>query len=151
MSAWATEAVPAGSEALQELLREGWEPFAVVQPSSHTTAMVYVRSKVDAEYYGQAATAVPNVPDGSFAGGRQGCLRVVGLLGVRQCSYTNPAGGIDDWLRTRCDCKYGAHSLAGEGGTEQNGCPELRTLYRMLDRMSDATFGTFWVGNRGSL
>lgn len=38
----------------------------------------------------------------------------------------------------RCDCKYGAHNLdKGWGSEDGNGCPEMRVVVALLERLSD--------------
>lgn len=62
----------------------------------------------------------------------------------RICGY-NSAGFTDDFSQdNRCDCKYGANIdkiISGEQkfswGSEQTGCPELRSVIYMLLHTED--------------
>lgn len=38
----------------------------------------------------------------------------------------------------RCDCKYGADRLEQFGGESGNGCPEMRVVSAILERMTNA-------------
>jgi len=51
------------------------------------------------------------------------------------CAYA-PRGN------TFCDCKFGYHDTSKEKfpNSEQNGCPELRTVVILLARMTDIEF-----------
>lgn len=83
-----------------------------------------------------------------FTVDRQRMLDAVGSMGAMACAYfyrpfdkVENAAMIAGWLETRCDCKYG-YSVEREksrGGVgEQTGCPELRSIYAVLEKMSEA-------------
>lgn len=64
-----------------------------------------------------------------------GCSRAAALaaiegFGHESCNYAAPG----EWLATRCDCKYGGPT--GRMG-EQTGCPELRTLHKVVSEIPD--------------
>lgn len=56
-------------------------------------------------------------------------LRQVAEVGSALCAYMPGHGNPEAWPSSRCDCKYGA---SGRG--EQNGCAEMRSVYRMLSK-----------------
>jgi hypothetical protein len=93
-----------------------------------------------------------------FLSSRQRALDFLVAVGSRQCLYYRPVDTEEDvaegWMRTRCDCKYGAsvllRQLEGKGmgvGGEQTGCPELRTLYTIIKAMPDNVWAL--LGNSG--
>lgn len=67
---------------------------------------------------------------------RASTLRALGLLGSRSFPHVpvlaDPQQQAKAWQATRCDCKYG-----GPGAGEKTGCPEMRSLYAMLERLDD--------------
>ncbi len=67
-----------------------------------------------------------------FTGRREECIRVVLALGQRVCCYS---GG--EWRNRRCDCKYSGPLKSDVGGSEQTGCPELRTILHLLEQVPD--------------
>jgi hypothetical protein len=64
-----------------------------------------------------------------FLGSRDTVLEGLRQTGGRLCSYNF----ADTWVDGRCDCKYGA---SGKG--EQSGCPELRSVYAIVEALTDA-------------
>lgn len=77
-----------------------------------------------------------------FLGSREESLRVLALAGRERCVYSG------NWSDNRCDCKYGGpnEDFRWRGG-EQSGCPELRSLYRIVEMMTDDEWQEF--GLRG--
>lgn len=61
-----------------------------------------------------------------FTGSRETVLKGLDYFGSRACAYGT-------WPDGRCDCKYGV----GDGGSEQTGCPELRTLRHLALTLTD--------------
>lgn len=61
-----------------------------------------------------------------FTGSRETVLKALDEFGKRACAYGTWPDGL-------CDCKYGY----GEGGGEQTGCPELRTLRWLVLTLTD--------------
>jgi hypothetical protein len=53
--------------------------------------------------------------------------RQVAEVGAALCVYLPGHGNPEKWPSSRCDCKYGASGIG-----EQNGCAEMRSVYRML-------------------
>lgn len=75
-----------------------------------------------------------------FYGSRKECLELLRLVGATQCCYAGP------WPDNLCDCKYGVEGVEGLGRkvmpqhsilTEHTGCPELRSIYRVIESMSN--------------
>lgn len=72
---------------------------------------------------------------------RQQALDALKIIGRLRCAYAG------DWPDNICDCKYGGpvlmpHPVYGanlphEVLGEQTGCPELRTLYRVIEKLTD--------------
>lgn len=82
-----------------------------------------------------------------FYGERQECLAVLKLVGRESCQYGGP------WPDNICDCKFGVkgkpmfHEFVGSDleqirdrsqTSEQTGCPEIRSIYRIIEKMTDA-------------
>jgi len=65
-----------------------------------------------------------------FLDKRKSVLEVLRAIGERLCVY---AGG--KWPRY-CDCKYGGPNSKYSGG-EDSGCPELASIYVVVDLMTD--------------
>jgi hypothetical protein len=86
-----------------------------------------------------------------FSCSREDALRAVELLGAQQCAYTWGVGEPDDqrerWREGRCDCKYGGPKP--RLGTEDTGCPELRTVAALLRVMDDTEFEQLVVDGGG--
>lgn len=62
-------------------------------------------------------------------------LEAIGQLGAASCSYCLGTD-TDAWLATRCDCKYGFRVRQTPGG-EATGCPELRSIYGVVNALTD--------------
>jgi hypothetical protein len=69
---------------------------------------------------------------------REDLAAAVAALGSTLCAYHPGHGDPEKWPVSRCDCKFGA---SGRG--EQNGCAEMRLVYRMLTDPN--TDGPWWV------
>jgi hypothetical protein len=68
-----------------------------------------------------------------FTGSRENVLAALYGLGVLACGYS----WGDTWV-DRCDCKYGRFDAEKQRpGSEQTGCPELRSLYGVIEAMDD--------------
>jgi hypothetical protein len=65
-----------------------------------------------------------------FVGSRETVLKALRVLGAQHCCYA-----VAEWPG-RCDCKYGIE----EGGSEQTGCPELASIYWLIEAMSDGEY-----------
>lgn len=63
-----------------------------------------------------------------FVGDRQQVLGFIDVLGSQRCGYGT-------WPDGPCDCKYGYHGAGS--GSEQTGCPELRSLRLLIAAMTD--------------
>jgi hypothetical protein len=67
-----------------------------------------------------------------FTDSRQGVLDAIYVMGVACCAYSH-----DIWV-DRCDCKYGLTEGRWPTAHEKgNGCPELRSLYGVIESMTD--------------
>ncbi|KKL90448.1 hypothetical protein LCGC14_1904550 [marine sediment metagenome] len=75
-----------------------------------------------------------------FLGKRKEVLKVLQTMGNKLCVY---AGG--PWPRY-CDCKYGGPNLA-HPGNEDSGCPELASIYVVVDLMTDIEWAA--IAKRG--
>lgn len=75
-------------------------------------------------------------------GTREDCLRVLRMVGRESCQYSG------NWPENFCDCKYGVKGKpmfpkysndlqVRDISGEQCGCPELRSIYRVIENMSD--------------
>lgn len=68
-----------------------------------------------------------------FTDSRQNVLDAIYLMGATCCAYS-----MSDKWSEHCDCKYGVETgkwpTVHEGG---NGCPELRSLYVVIEALSD--------------
>jgi len=78
---------------------------------------------------------------------RQELINNLLLINARACAYTlPPMTGEPVRVASRCDCKYGsrdAPDLIGLGRAssgEQTGCPELRTVRNLLEKMTNAEY-----------
>ena len=68
-----------------------------------------------------------------FYGSKEQVLRTLVAIGNARCVY---AGG--PWEQRVCDCKYGyGPGLPEDRSSEVSGCPELRSLYEVVDTMTD--------------
>ena len=83
-----------------------------------------------------------------FYGDQEECLRVLKLVGRESCQYGGP------WPDNICDCKYGVKGKPmfeipgvperpeeqvrdlNHVTSEQTGCPELRTIYRLIEKLT---------------
>jgi hypothetical protein len=91
-----------------------------------------------------------------FFQGRIATMKTIGVLGFSSCGYFWPGGllaaegapretedeSIARWVGPthRCDCKYSyvGESQGLKGGlSESTGCPELRSVYKVLAVMED--------------
>lgn len=84
-----------------------------------------------------------------FYGERKECLAVLKLVGRESCQY---GGNRPDNI---CDCKYGVKGVPmfdfdtpgkeqirdRNNISEQTGCPEIRSIYRVIEKMT----GEEWV------
>ena len=61
-----------------------------------------------------------------FTASKEVALAALDHFGSRACMYGT-------WPDGMCDCKYGV----GQGGSEQTGCPELRTIRQLVVAMDD--------------
>ena len=71
---------------------------------------------------------------------RETTMRGIAELGSMACTYAPGALGAEEWVKptARCDCKYGIdRSNRRFAGGEQTGCPELKSVWAVLDAMSD--------------
>ena len=64
-----------------------------------------------------------------FLGKRKEVLKVLKIMGNKLCVYAGTP-----WPRY-CDCKYGGPSE--RPGDEDNGCPELASIYAVVSLMTD--------------
>lgn len=65
---------------------------------------------------------------------RETMLESLRRMGSACCGYD-----IDgSWPKNRCDCKFGAGAFKKNGGGEQTGCPELRSVYEVIEAMGEA-------------
>jgi hypothetical protein len=71
-----------------------------------------------------------------FTDSRQGVLDALYRMGAACCAYSNGLVWAD-----RCDCKYGVVRSWPAAGEKGNGCPELRSLYGVVDAMPDEEWG----------
>ena len=67
------------------------------------------------------------VETGEAMKSRDELARLAAEIGAALCCYAPGHGDPDAWPTSFCDCKFG-----GSGVGEQTGCPEARTLHRML-------------------
>lgn len=69
-----------------------------------------------------------------FTDSRLNVLSAIRRMGIACCSYSH--GGI--WA-DRCDCKYGVAEVKSWPTVNErgNGCPELRSLYVVIEAMDD--------------
>jgi hypothetical protein len=68
---------------------------------------------------------------------REHKLEEIARVGSSLCGYTLPGG---DWTKVRCDCKFGGPRPDVAVGGEQTGCPEIRSVYRLISAMTDQEF-----------
>lgn len=76
-------------------------------------------------------SAADRVTPGSTAN-RQEALDSLYRMGATCCAYSS--GG--EWA-DRCDCKYGLGDKWPTVGEKGNGCPELRSLYVVVEALTD--------------
>jgi hypothetical protein len=71
-----------------------------------------------------------------FMANRQEVLEFLYERGREACCYS-----VDNWSPF-CDCKYGG-PRKDKPMSEQTGCPELRTIYSIINAMSDSNWSAF--------
>lgn len=71
-----------------------------------------------------------------FVADRDDALAFLASAGIAACGYTRPDATPEQWMTTHCDCKYGLRGTQKRMGSEQTGCPELRSLYLVVQNMT---------------
>lgn len=78
-----------------------------------------------------------------FTVSRRRLMEGIAAIGARFCSYNLDGSpeGVRRWLSDdfRCDSKYGIATRASSD-SELDGCPELKSAYRLLGAMNETEF-----------
>lgn len=91
-----------------------------------------------------------------FMASREVVLDYLARLGSQACCYMPSHGNPAVWAGPThgCDCKYGHDPLgpapAFHGQSEQTGCPELRTVHRLIATMGPAEYALLMMRAGGT-
>ena len=83
-----------------------------------------------------------------FFKSRERTMAAIANLGSLKCAYLPGHGDPVAWPTSRCDCKYG-FTVASKPYSEQTGCPEMRSVYKVLEAMTDEEWSDFVTRARG--
>ena len=73
-----------------------------------------------------------------FMGSRYECLHTIAMAGSAYCCYLPGHKNPEIWPVSLCDCKYCGPTTFGDSNfSEKTGCPEMKTLYRIVEALND--------------